>query len=179
MIVIMSHAISSIFDGAIERSFDTGEMVFRAGGAITHVHLVRQGCAVLVRALPSGDTAYLQRALTNDLVAEASVYAAHYHCDCLALQPTVLAVLPRTTFQQVLRLDIDLSETWAAYLAGKVQRTRMQSEIRSLKTVSARLDAWIAEFGPLPGKGAWQGVAHEISVSREALYRELGRRRLR
>ena len=51
------------------------------------------------------------------------------------------------------------------------------AEIRSLRSVSDRLDAWIAEYGPMPNKGLWQGVANELSVSREALYRELARRR--
>jgi len=177
MIAIMLAEISLIFENAPERSFAEGAAIFGADDLISHVHLVRRGCAVLVRGLPSGDTAYLQRATRDEVVAEASVYAKRYHCDCIALQPTVVALVPRHMFLEALRSDADLSEAWAAHLARTVQRTRMRAEIRSLKTVADRLDAWIAEFGPLPNKGLWQGVAHELSVSREALYRELARRR--
>jgi hypothetical protein len=54
----------------------------------------------------------------------------------------------------------------------------LRAEILSLKTVSARLDAWMDwNGGVLPNKGEWKLVAGEISVSPEALYRELGRRR--
>ena len=177
MIAIMQDTFLSVFDGATERQFDEGERVFLTGAPIRNVYFVRRGCAVLERPLAHGDTAYLQRAVSGDVVAEASVYAKSYHCDCTALQPTVLAVLPREVFRQALRDDAEMAETWAAHLARTVQRTRMRAEIRSLKTVADRLDAWLAEYGPLPEKGLWQGVAHELSVSREALYRELARRR--
>ncbi|MCP5036348.1 MAG: Crp/Fnr family transcriptional regulator [Rhodobacteraceae bacterium] len=173
----MSFEFSSLFDGARERRVAEDATVFHAGASITHVFFVRDGCAVLVRPLASGDAAYLQRARAGDVVAEASAYADSYHCDCTALEPTVLALLPRKEFRQALRADAELSETWAAHLARTVQSTRMRAEIRSLKTVSDRLDAWLAEYGPLPEKGQWQGVAQELSVSREALYRELANRR--
>ena len=62
-------------------------------------------------------------------------------------------------------------------LAHAVQEARMKSEIRTLRTVAERLDAWLsAKDGGLPPKGQWQELASELGVSREALYRELARR---
>lgn len=177
MILIMSLGVSSLFSQSPDRHFQAGDPVFRTDDAIAHVYLVRSGSAGLVRTLPSGDQALLQRASDGDVLAEASVYAKAYHCDCVALQRTTLAVLSCRDFRQALRNDADLAEAWAAHLSRTVQRTRMRAEIRSLKTVAARLDAWLAEYGPLPDKGEWQTVALELSVSREALYRELARRR--
>lgn len=176
MIIIMWPGIS-LFEDLKDRQFEPGDTIFRAGAAVTQVFLVRGGLTALVRPLPSGAQAILQRASRGNIVAEASVYAAQYHCDCIALEPTILACLPREVFRAALRADADLSETWAAYLAQSVQRARMRAEIRSLKTVAERLDAWIAENCHLPEKGQWQTLAYELSVSREALYRELARRR--
>lgn len=173
----MLSKIYSIFNRAQERHFEEGDPVFRVDAAITQMYLVRSGCAVLMRPLPSGNTAHFQRAVANDVIAEASLYANTYHCDCVTLQSSVLAIMPREEFKSRLRSDIQLYEDWAKHLARTVQRTRMHAEIRSLKTVSERLDAWLSEYGPLPEKGLWQGVANEMSVSREALYRELARRR--
>jgi hypothetical protein len=52
------------------------------------------------------------------------------------------------------------------------------AETVSLRTVAQRLDAWLAwNEDRLPGKGEWKAVAEEISVSPEALYRELAARR--
>lgn len=167
----------SIFDPKTLRRFDQGGTIFRSGAAVKQVFLVRTGRTALVRSLPSGDQAVLQRASAGHIIAEASVYAQHYHCDCLALEPTELVHLPRQSFLAKLRSDAQLAEAWASHLAHSVQQARMRAEIRSLNTVAARLDAWIGEYGALPAKGQWQDLADELSVSREALYRELARRR--
>ena len=177
MISIMSPQITSLFLQASKRHFVAGETVFRTGDPVAHMFYVRKGSAALVRTLPSGDQAYLQRACDNEVLAEASAYAEAYHCDCLILKHSTIAELPRTQFRDALRASVELAEDWAAHLARAVQITRMRSEIRALRTVADRLDAWLAECGPLPEKGQWQSVAHELSVSPEALYRELARRR--
>jgi CRP-like cAMP-binding protein len=43
--------------------------------------------------------------------------------------------------------------------------------------VAERFDAWLDEGHSLPEKGRWKDVAAELGVTREALYRELARRR--
>ena len=73
-------------------------------------------------------------------------------------------------------LDVELAKVWSAKLAHSLQLARLQSEIRGLRTVAERLDAWLDDK-PLPPKGEWQRVAQELGVSREALYRELAKRR--
>ena len=173
----MSELLASLFLNALRRSYDAGDTVFLTGDPVSHVYCVVQGSTALLRVLPNGDMAQLQRANTGDVVAEASVYATSYHCDCKATEPTVLAVLPKRSFKQMLREDVGISEVWAAYLARSVQIMRMRAEIRSLKTVAERLDTWLAEYGEMPPKGRWQDLAQELSVSKEALYRELALRR--
>lgn len=176
MIIIMLQD-HSIFESATDQRFAPGDIIFRTGMEVTQVFQVRRGLTALVRILPSGDQAILQRASLGDVVAEASVYAQHYHCDCVALEATVLASIPRKTFLKILRSDANLAEAWSAHLAHTVQQARLRAEIRSLKTVAERLDTWVAEYGEIPEKGQWQNLAYELSVSREALYRELAKRR--
>ena len=176
MIVIMLSVIS-LFDQGRAYHVEADGAVFRAGAPVRSVFLVREGRAALVRSLPSGDQAILQNAGGGDILAEASVYADQYHCDCIALATTRISALPVAAFKQALREDPTRAESWAAHLARTVQRARMRTEIRSLKTVAARLDTWLAENGALPAKGNWQMLADELSVSREALYRELAKRR--
>ena len=176
MISIMWQGFS-IFDPKRIRRFDPGEAIFRAGSEVTQVFLVCSGRTALVRSLASGERAILQRASAGHILAEASVYAQNYHCDCKALETTELASMPLKSFREALRVDTQLAEAWSAYLARGVQQARMRAEIRSLRTVAERLDLWLAEYGPLPEKGQWQDLASELSVSREALYRELSHRR--
>lgn len=110
-------------------------------------------------------------------MAEASVYSNHYHCDAQVVEPTQLAVLAKSTFLAALDKEPGLARAWSCLLANSVQAARMRAEIRSLSTVASRLEAWLEQGNVLPQKGHWQSLAAELSVSREALYRELARRR--
>jgi hypothetical protein len=47
----------------------------------------------------------------------------------------------------------------------------------SLRSVADRLDAWLGEGHGLPPPGRMQALVADPGVTREALYRELSRRR--
>lgn len=155
----------------------TGEALFHAGDAVTHMALVREGCVHLLRRTAAGATAILQTAKEGDVVAEASLYSTSYHCGAEAAGPAEVSLLPVTVFRQALRERPVLAESWSRHLARSVQTARMRAEIRTLRTVAERLDAWLGEGNVLPDKGRHQDVAAELGVSREAFYRELARRR--
>lgn len=86
-------------------------------------------------------------------------------------------LLPHQVIRARLKSDHFLMEHWARHLASVVPGPRIRAEIRSLPRVSDRLDAWFAKGHLLPGKVRRQEVAAELGVTREALYRELARRR--
>lgn len=111
------------------------------------------------------------------VVAEASAYSGSYHCDASAPMDSTVLALPKSAFLSAMASNPDLAAVWAATLARGVQAARFRSEIRSLPKVADRLDAWLGEGNHLPEKGHWQDVANELGVTREALYRELARRR--
>ena len=81
------------------------------------------------------------------------------------------------TFLGGLDADCALANIWATHLARVLQRTRMNAEIRTLRRVSERLDAWLDMGNELPEKGELQLLAQSLGCSREALYRELAARR--
>lgn len=87
------------------------------------------------------------------------------------------APIPLPRFRERLARDPAAAELWAAHLAHAVQGARLRAELRSLRKVGERLDAWLGEGRALPEKGGWQGLAAELGVTPEALYRELARRR--
>ncbi|AMY72233.1 hypothetical protein AKL17_3p0077 (plasmid) [Frigidibacter mobilis] len=181
MILIMSDDHRHLFSlpVSIRRQMLAGEPLFCAGDAVTHMALVQEGCVHLLRRTVAGATVMLQMAQAGHVVAEASLYSASYHCGAEAACPTVVSLLPVTVFRQALRDSPALAESWSKHLARSVQTARMRAEIRTLRTVAERLDAWLGEGHVLPDKGRQQDVAAELGVSREALYRELARRRPR
>ena len=139
--------------------------------------MVSAGRIHLCRHTLHGTEMVLQRAVPGMVVAEASAYSDTYHCDAVAAQESAVLSLPRPVFLSALAVAPDLAQAWAAILARGVQAARFRAELRTLPKVADRLEAWLGEGHDLPEKGHWQDVAHELGVTREALYRELARRR--
>ena len=180
MIPIMSDSHRRLFflAEASERHLQPGEVLFFAGDAVTHLALVVEGRVHLLRRTVEGASIILQSAEPGEVLAEASVYSSGYHCGAEAARVSTVRLLPVRAFRQALRRDPALAEDWAAHLARAVQAARLRAEIRSLRKVSDRVDAWLGEGRVLPDRGHWQDLAAELGVTREALYRELARRRL-
>ena len=177
MITIMHMAISMLFQHARDSGLAPGETLFVSGQEVTGIYMVRSGRVHLQRHTKHGAQMVLQNAGPGAVIAEASAYSDRYHCDAVAPTGTVVASLPKARFLTALADDPALAESWSAMLARSVQAARIRSEVRTLPKVADRLDAWLGEGNELPEKGRWQDLASELGVTREALYRELSRRR--
>ncbi|NKN01156.1 cyclic nucleotide-binding domain-containing protein [Rhizobium leguminosarum bv. viciae] len=179
MITIMSDPLSDRFLelSTGKASFAGGQHIFNQDDAITRLYHVRAGAIHLVRYQADGNVAVLQRALPGMVLGEASVFSSRYHCDAVAVTNSEALVIPVNSVRRLLRSDHVFAEAWASYLSHQLQQARKRAEIASLKTVAARLSAWLAwNDGLLPSKGEWKSLADEIGVSAEALYRELAKR---
>ncbi len=177
MIMIMSPSLNDLFHDCPSIIAHAGEYLFHSGDQVASMYLVESGQIDLVRVSPSGTRLILNRANAGAILAEASAYSPIYHCDGQASTKATLLRLPVADFLDRLHASAPLTQAWAAQLARTLQKSRMQSEIRTLKTVAERLDAWLVDNPALPPKGQLQDLAHILGVSREALYRELAKRR--
>jgi CRP/FNR family transcriptional regulator, dissimilatory nitrate respiration regulator len=157
--------------------YSEGEAVFRLQDRVQNLHVICEGRVHLVRHQRDGTKLILQRADAKAVLAEASLYSPHYHCDAIAETESVTWAVSRTELKRHLQMDAVLSEAWSRHLAHEVQKARLHAEILSLKTVSARVDSWIDWHGALPEKGRWASIAQQIGVSPESLYREIAKRR--
>jgi CRP-like cAMP-binding protein len=177
MIVIMRERIITLFQNARSVELTPGGPLFLTGDAVADIFLVRSGRVHLQRHTEHGAHLVLQNGGPGTVLAEASAYSTHYHCDAVAAEQSTARALPKARFLSALAGDPQLAASWAAMLARGVQSARLRAEIRSLPRVAERLDAWLADGNRLPEKGRWQILAAELGVTREALYRELSRRR--
>ena len=177
--MIMYNYHAQLFDlpEAAERHLQPGEALFFAGDPVTHLALITEGRVRLLRRTVEGAEVTLQTAGPGDVLAEASAYSPIYHCGAEAAEPSTIRLLPVEVFRKALRDNPALAEAWATHLARAVQAARLRAEIRTLRKVSERLDAWLGEGRVLPDKGHLQDLAAELGVTREALYRELAQRR--
>ena len=175
--MIMSQELSELFETGRMTKFSPGQYLFRAGDPVRSMYLVQEGHVDLVRFTKSGLQLTVNQATKEDVLAEASAYSACYHCDGIARQATTLQTIPVSHFLARLSHNPRLAHRWAGTLAKALHQTRTIAEIRALKTVAERLDAWLDDKGELPAVGQIQNLAFTLGVSREALYRELSKRR--
>lgn len=177
MIVIMSDVWSEVFSHALDRSLERGASVFRRDDRVLNAYYVREGTVVLVRALADGGTLTLHQAQPGSLLADASLFAERYHCDAICDAPTRIAVLPRAIAIKALEKN-GLALVALSKSAHEVQALRARLEVMRVKTLRARLDAFLDLHGT-PEAGGWVRVADWLGVTPAALYRELARRRRR
>ncbi len=179
MIAIMSATLTPILARLPlhDCAFSAGAALFHRGNSVVGLHIIRDGTAHLIRHQDDGAALILQRARPGAVLAEASLYSARYHCDARAETPVRTGMVLKPDLLRALETDATVASAWASHLAHEVQRARLLSEILSLKTVKARLKAWIAWNGALPPRGQWHMIATEIGVSAEAFYREIARAR--
>lgn len=177
MISIMYIAFPDLFEKGRIISLAIGQPLFLTGDRVRSMFVVTEGQIDLVRHTRAGARLTQNRVLPGSVPAEASAYSETYHCDGVARIPSQVRSIPVSAFRDKLHDTPDAADAWAAQLAYALQKARMRSEIRSLKTVAERLDAWLGEDRSLPKKGQIQDLAQVLGVSREALYRELAQRR--
>ena len=180
MIAIMLTQLSDLMADLpwTTKKIDMDQSVFRTGDKVSSLFWVRDGEVRLVRYQRSGHALTLQQARRGDVLADASVFTDRYHCDAIAHGPTVLSGVAVKHFRQFLKLNPAASELWMRHLGRTAQEARFRAEMISLKKVDDRIDAWIDWTRlDLPDRGKWKGLAEELAVTPEALYRALAKRR--
>ena len=180
MIPIMNLAFHPFLENLPHRKMTVaqGAMILDIDDPVASLFLVTRGQVHLLRYQENGDAVVLQRADAGAILAEASVFAESYHCAAMAVRASELLAYPIMKVRDMLARNPEAALAYARHLANEVREARKRSEILALKTVANRLSAWLTwNHGLLPPRGAWHHVADEIGISKEALYRELSKRR--
>ncbi len=180
MIQIMSKQIVEHFRqiAGTEKTFGRGQFLFHQGDSVAVIHEILDGLVSLVRHQDDGASFVTQTAAPGTILAIPSLFSDVYHCDAVADLPTRTRSVPKHAVRARLLENPQFAAAWNDRFIGSFHSALLRSEILSLRTVAARLDAWIASHGGKPpAKGEWRMVAAEIGTSPEALYRELAKRR--
>jgi CRP-like cAMP-binding protein len=152
--------------------------LFSQDDPVRSLFVILRGAVNLERSSAQGAGLTLQRARPVTVVSEASLYSGTYHCSAVCIEPSAVWGIAKADVLKRIGQDVDFADALISHLAHEIQRTRQQAEIVSLKTISARLDAWLEwRGGRMPPKGEWKTLASQISVSPEALYREIAKRK--
>lgn len=160
------------------RELRDGELLFRQGEPVRALYMLRAGSLRLLRVLEDGTTVTLYVARPGETLAEASLFAEHYHCDAVAQGNCQVLALPKAALRQALETNPQTSLALSRQLARQVRDLRAQLELRNVKSAPLRLLAWLR----LQAAGSpptvqidrpWNVVATEIGLTHEAVYRAL------
>jgi CRP/FNR family transcriptional regulator, dissimilatory nitrate respiration regulator len=159
---------------------DAAQSVFRQGEPVRWFYRVVSGRVRLSRVLARGSEIALARVGADGILAEASVFAARYHCDAVAETEATMRRYPMRDIHALLKGNPDTAIAYGAHIAGELMDLRAMVEIRAMRRAEDRLLAWLRfrAHGTPPafdGQGIWQSVARQIGLTGESLYRALAR----
>ena len=158
--------------------FSRGATIFHQGDQAAAMFLIETGRVRLARVLADGTPLILYVAHAGESFAEASLSAAHYHCDAIAETDAAVLALPKADLLSALAADPAECLALAMTLAAQVRDLRARLELRNIRSASARVLAWLhlhASGSPpsVPMHRSWTQVADELGLTREVVYRAL------
>ncbi|MEZ5667899.1 MAG: Crp/Fnr family transcriptional regulator [Alphaproteobacteria bacterium] len=163
-----------------ERTLARGAALFHAGDAVTDMFFVRAGALTLQRVLADGRVVPVGRAGAGETVAEASLFAERYHCDCVAAADSTVVACRKVEVLASLTASPQRALRLLRHMAGEVQDLRRRVEVLSQPGAAGRILAYVAAHAEAGGGAwamdrTWKAVAAELALSHEALYRALAR----
>ena len=160
------------------RELAQGERLFQQGDSASAIFEVASGRVRLERRTIDDHLVAMYTARPGDLLAEAALFSAVYHCDAVAAAASRIRVYPKRALLAALRRSPALFEAFAARLAGQLQALRARLELRNIRSARERLIRYLRLSNAGDGRtleieGHWQDLAADLGLSREALYRTL------
>jgi CRP-like cAMP-binding protein len=157
-----------------------GAAVFRQGDPAAAVFLVETGRVRLARMLADGTPLILYVAEPGESFAEASLSSGYYHCDAIAEAESIVLALPKAALLSALAADPAECLALALALAAQVRDLRAKLELRNVRSATTRVLTWLRlhASGNPPSVQiyrSWTQVAHELGLTREAVYRALAK----
>lgn len=152
------------------RTLLKGEGLFLQGDPTRFMAYVSRGDLKLVRHLANGSEIVVHSASRGETVAEAAIFSAHYHCDCLAAEDTDLILISLEAIKTALNTDQVFSRQFSARLAGQVVSLRARLELVAIPSAKARVLLAVSEG---LHSGSIRTLAAQLHLSPEATNRAL------
>jgi CRP/FNR family transcriptional regulator, dissimilatory nitrate respiration regulator len=162
----------------IERALKAGEVLFRGGQRTAGLYNVIAGAVRLVRVDRAGREAVLHTASAGETLAEASLFAATYHCDAIAMTDAVVRLYPKAVLLAEFERDPGAAQAFMAMLGYQIMNLRTRLEQRNIHSAHDRIRHYLALNTGADGRtvkvsGTLKNLAAELGLTHEALYRTL------
>ena len=169
---------AAVRGAAREHRLKAGQTLFRRGNRTSGLYEILKGRVRLVRVSPAGTEAVLHVAVAGDTMAEASLFAATYHCDAIATTDAVVRLYPKAAVLAEFDRNPKAARKFATVLARQVMTLRTRLEQRNIRAARDRVSHYLTVSNDVDGRmvvlpGTLKDVASELGLTHEALYRTL------
>jgi CRP-like cAMP-binding protein len=163
-----------------ERALARGEFLFRKDDATVGLYETEQGQVRLCRFDQTGREAVLHVAGAGDLIAEASLFSAVYHCDAMAVTDARVRLYPKDALLAEFKRNPEAAAAFASGLAHELMKLRTRLELRNIRSARERVVNYLALSTEADGQtillqGTVKDLAAELGLTHEALYRTLSK----
>jgi CRP-like cAMP-binding protein len=163
---------------SVDRGLKAGEALFRLGDKTAGFYEIVAGRVRLARVDRAGHEIVLHVAGPGETIAEASLFAGHYHCDAIASTNAVVRIYPKTAVLAAFEKDRMAAQAFTATLARQVMNLRTRIEQRNIRSARERVRHYLALNAGADGcsvelAGTLKDLALELGLTHEALYRTL------
>ncbi|POR52464.1 Crp/Fnr family transcriptional regulator [Bosea psychrotolerans] len=161
-----------------DRKLKSGEALFRLGDKTAGFGEVIAGRLRLSRVDRSGREVILHVAGPGETIAEASLFAASYHCDAIASTNALVRVYPKSAVLAMFENDPKSAQAFTATLARQVMNLRTRIEQRNIRSALDRVRHFLSISADESDRtvrlqGTLKQLAAELGLTHEALYRTL------
>jgi len=169
---------SAVRSAAVDRKLKSGETLFRLGDKTTGFYEVITGRVRLSRVDRSGREIILYVAGPGETIAEASLFAAAYHCNAIASTDALVRIYPKPAVLRAFEKDPKSAFAFTATLARQVMSLRTRIEQRNIRSARERVRHFLAlnadaDCRTVSLPGTLKDLAAELGLTHEALYRTL------
>jgi CRP-like cAMP-binding protein len=169
---------AEVLAAATDRKLKSGETLFRLGDETAGVCEVLSGRVRLSRVDRSGREVILHVAGPGETIAEASLFAAAYHCDAIASTDAVVRIYPKGAVLAAFERDSKAAQTFTATLARQVMNLRTRIEQRNIRSARERVRHYLSVNADADGRTVilrvtLKDLAAELGLTHEAFYRTL------
>jgi CRP-like cAMP-binding protein len=130
-----------------------GDLPFRRGDPVAHVHFVVQGEVLALHHLSDGSEAVMQRACGGEFFAQSAVQLPRFACNARVTGATKAARLPVEALNAALAIDADLARAWRGQQALGPRRQRMRAGPLRLQRATGCCTPWCAKAPACPARG--------------------------
>jgi CRP/FNR family transcriptional regulator, dissimilatory nitrate respiration regulator len=166
-----------ILHKSISRRLLVGEPLFSVDEPINYLFQIQTGQVKLVRFTLEGHETLLHFARAGQFIAEASLFATHYHCDAIAAEPTEIIGLSKQNILNEFIYNPQVAQQFLRVLARQVMSLRTQIERRNIRSSKIRILHYMQANQKKNGKiyllGSLKDLAAELGLAHESLYRTL------